>query len=100
MRSTLAMCRPLPTPTIAPGVFAQDDIDFSRLLTVSVSGRVDVHSQFGTFVSPRGSLLVHGMTWNSRLSVGGGFFAPTQLTEETEAAGLTPLKIDGPLEAE
>ena len=84
----------------APGVFAQDDIDVSRWLTVSVSGRVDVHNQFGTFFSPRGSLLVHGMTWNSRLSVGSGFFAPTPLTEETEAAGLTRLKIDGPLQAE
>ncbi len=84
----------------APGVFAQDDIDLSRWLTVSVSGRVDVHNQFGTFVNPRGSLFVHGMTWNSRLSVGSGFFAPTPLTEETEAAGLTRLKIDGPLQAE
>ena len=84
----------------APGVFAQDDIDLSRWLTVSVSGRVDVHNQFGTFVSPRGSLFVHGATWNSRLSVGSGFFAPTPLTEETEAAGLTRLTIDGPLQAE
>ena len=84
----------------APGVFAQDDIDLSRWLTVSVSGRVDVHNQFGPFVNPRGSLFVHGMAWNSRLSVGSGFFAPTPLTEETEAAGLTRLKIDGPLPAE
>ena len=83
-----------------PGAFAQDDIDVSRWLTLSVSGRVDVHNQFGTFVSPRGSLLVHGMKWNSRVSVGTGFFAPTPLTEETEAAGLTRLKIDGPLKAE
>jgi iron complex outermembrane receptor protein len=84
----------------APGVFAQDDIDISRWLTMSVSGRVDVHSQFGTFVSPRGSMLVHGANWNSRLSFGSGFFAPTPLTEESEAAGLTRLKIDGPLRAE
>jgi outer membrane receptor for ferrienterochelin and colicins len=84
----------------APGVFAQDDIDLSRWLTVSVSGRVDVHNRFGTFFSPRGSLLVHGPKWNSRLSVGSGFFAPTPLTEETEAAGFTRLKIDGRLEAE
>jgi outer membrane receptor for ferrienterochelin and colicins len=83
-----------------PGVFAQDDIDISRWLTVSASGRVDRHNQFGTFFSPRGSMLVHGTTWNSRLSVGSGFFAPTPLTEDTEAAGLTRLKIDGPLEAE
>jgi outer membrane receptor for ferrienterochelin and colicins len=85
---------------LVPGVFAQDDIDVSRWLTASVSARVDQHNQFGTFASPRGSLLVHGVTWNSRVSVGGGFFAPTPLTEDTEAAGLTRLKIDGPLTAE
>jgi len=38
--------------------------------------------------------------WTSRISVGTGFFASTQLTEETEAAGLTRLQIDRPLEAE
>jgi outer membrane receptor for ferrienterochelin and colicins len=32
--------------------------------------------------------------------VGTGFFAPTPLTEETEAAGLTKLQIERPLEAE
>jgi iron complex outermembrane receptor protein len=32
--------------------------------------------------------------------VGTGFFATTPLTEETEAAGLTRLQIEGPLEAE
>jgi len=83
-----------------PGVFAQDDVDIARWLTVSVSGRVDVHNRFGTFVSPRGSMLVHGGRWNSRVSVGSGFFAPTPLTEDTEAAGLARLKIDGTLRAE
>ena len=83
-----------------PGVFVQDDIDVSRWLTVSVSGRVDIHNQFGPFVSPRGSMLVHGAKWNSRVSIGSGFFAPTPLTEDTEAAGLSRLKIDGPLKAE
>ena len=32
--------------------------------------------------------------------VGSGFFPSTPLTEETEAAGLTRLQIEGPLEAE
>jgi outer membrane receptor for ferrienterochelin and colicins len=85
---------------VVPGVFAQDDIDVARWLTVSASARVDVHNQFGTFVSPRGSMLVRGAKWNSRVSVGSGFFAPTPLTEETEAAGLSRLKVDGPLRAE
>jgi iron complex outermembrane receptor protein len=34
------------------------------------------------------------------VSVGSGFFAPTALTEETEAAGLSRLTVDAPLKAE
>jgi outer membrane receptor for ferrienterochelin and colicins len=83
-----------------PGAFVQDDVDVSRWLAVSASGRVDAHDQFGTFISPRASMFVHRPTWSSRVSVGSGFFAPTPLTEETEAAGLTRLVIDGRLTAE
>jgi iron complex outermembrane receptor protein len=83
-----------------PGVFLQDDIDVQRWLTLSASGRLDSHSEFGTFVSPRLSALVRDGGWSSRVSIGSGFFAPTALTEETEAAGLARLKIDGPLKAE
>jgi outer membrane receptor for ferrienterochelin and colicins len=83
-----------------PGLFLQDDIDVQRWLTLSVSGRVDVHNVFGTFVSPRVSALFRSGAWTSRLSIGSGFFAPTALTEETEAAGLARLRIDTPLEAE
>lgn len=82
-----------------PGVFLQDDIDVQRWLTLSVSGRVDFHNVFGTFVSPRVSALLRSGAWTSRLSIGSGFFAPTALTEETEAAGLARLTIDTPLGA-
>jgi len=83
-----------------PGAFVQDDVDVSRWLAVSASGRVDAHDQFGAFVSPRASVFVHRPAWNSRVSIGSGFFAPTPLTEETEAAGLTRLVINSPLTAE
>jgi iron complex outermembrane receptor protein len=83
-----------------PGVFAQDDLDLTRWLAISASGRLDGHSQYGTFFSPRLSALVRSGRWNSRLSVGTGFFAPTPLTEETEAAGLSRLTIPQPLKAE
>jgi outer membrane receptor for ferrienterochelin and colicins len=83
-----------------PGLFAQDDFDVWRWLTVSASARLDGHSEFGTFVSPRVSALLRSGAWTSRVSVGSGFFAPTALTEETEAAGLSRLKIDAPLKAE
>jgi outer membrane receptor for ferrienterochelin and colicins len=83
-----------------PGVFAQDDVELSRWLTVSASGRVDVHNVFGTFLSPRISALLRQGAWTTRASIGGGFFAPTPLTEETEAAGLARLTIPTPLRAE
>jgi iron complex outermembrane receptor protein len=83
-----------------PGVFVQDDIEIARWLSVSASGRADFQSQYGTFFSPRLSALFRWRGWISRLSVGQGFFAPTPLTEETEAAGLTRLVIPKPLVAE
>lgn len=83
-----------------PGLFLQDDIDLAPWLSVSASGRVDQHSEYGTFVSPRLAALVRSAGWTSRLAVGQGFFAATPLTEETEAAGLTRLTVVGPLKAE
>jgi len=83
-----------------PGLFVQDDIDVQRWLTLSASGRVDVHNVYGTFVSPRVSALLRGGGWSSRISVGSGFFAPSALTEETEAAGLARVTIATPLKAE
>ncbi len=83
-----------------PGLFVQDDIDVSKWLSVSASGRIDAHSRFGTFVSPRVSALLRARQWSSRVSFGTGFFAPTPLTEETEAAGLTRLVIPQSLKAE
>jgi outer membrane receptor for ferrienterochelin and colicins len=84
----------------APGGFAQYDLTVTPAVSLSASGRVDFHSEYGTFFSPRVSALARAGRWTSRLSVGTGFFAPTPLTEETEAAGLTRLQVDGPLEAE
>jgi iron complex outermembrane receptor protein len=97
--------RPRDVPRFAyryntPGVFLQDDIDIAPWLSVSASGRADFHNQFGTFLSPRVSALVRWRGWTSRLSAGQGFFAPTPLTEESEAAGLTRLEIPVPLVAE
>jgi iron complex outermembrane receptor protein len=85
---------------VVPGVFGQYDFTFTPALSLSASGRVDFHSEYGTFFSPRISVLTRGGRWTSRASVGAGFFASTPLTEETEAAGLTRLEIDRPLEAE
>jgi outer membrane receptor for ferrienterochelin and colicins len=84
-----------------PGVFLQDDYALTPAVTLSGSGRVDVHSEFGTFVSPRVSALFRPAgAITVRLSGGGGHFAPLPFTEETEATGLTPIAPLGALEPE
>jgi outer membrane receptor for ferrienterochelin and colicins len=97
--------RPIDLPRFAytftvPGVFAQDDVDLTRWLSVSAGARLDDHSQYGTFVSPRLSGLLRFGSWTSRLSYGIGFSGPTPIIEETEAAGLSRLTIAAPLTAE
>ena len=82
---------------VTPAIFLQDDITLAPWLSVSGSARVDFHNQYGAFFSPRLSALFRWAGWTSRLSAGQGFIAPTPLTEETEAAGLTRLSIPVPL---
>ena len=85
----------------APGVFAQDELRAASWLTLAASGRVDVHSEHGTFVSPRlSALLRSGGPWTTRVSVGRGYFAPAPFTEETEATGLHVLAPLGDVEPE
>jgi len=83
-----------------PGIFVQDEVDVRRWLSLSASARLDLHSEYGTFVSPRISALLRAGAWTSRLSLGSGFFGPSPLTEETEAAGLSRLLIPRALRAE
>jgi iron complex outermembrane receptor protein len=83
-----------------PGVFFQDEVDVAPWLSLSAGARADFHNQHGTFLSPRLSALLRWKGWVSRLSAGLGFVAPTPLTEETEAAGLSRLVALVPLVAE
>src|SRR4029079_14745098 len=84
---------------VIPGAFAQDDVEIVPWLSVSATGRLDYHSEYGTFFSPRIAGLFRSGGWASRLSAGTGFFGPSALTEETEATGLTPLVLPRPLKA-
>jgi iron complex outermembrane receptor protein len=81
---------------VAPGFFAQDEYSFGSLATLSASGRLDLHSEYGAFFSPRlSALLRFPYRFTVRVSTGTGVFAPTPFTEETETVGLTnvaPLK--------
>jgi iron complex outermembrane receptor protein len=97
--------QPLDTPRFAytyttPGLFVQDDVDLAPWFALSASARLDHHSEFGTFLSPRVSGLLREGPWSSRISFGAGFFPATPITEETEAAGLSRLSVAGPLKAE
>ena len=83
-----------------PGIFVQDDVELTPWWSASVSARADHHSEYGWFLSPRLSSLLRGGGWTGRVSFGTGFFGPTALTEETEAAGLTGLDVPHALKAE
>jgi outer membrane receptor for ferrienterochelin and colicins len=84
-----------------PAGFAQCDVEPTRWLALSASGRLDAHSEYGTFFNPRVSALARAPGgWTARLSVGTGAFAPTPFTEETEVTGLTPLRTLSGLRAE
>ncbi len=76
-----------------PGLLVQDEIGLTSDLTLGISARIDRHSRYGTFPSPRISLLWKPTTsWTARLSAGTGFFAPTPFIEETEETGLSRLR--------
>jgi iron complex outermembrane receptor protein len=84
-----------------PGLIVQDEFDVISKLTLGVSARVDHHSRYGTFASPRVSLLFKPAPgWSLRLSTGTGFFAPTPFIEETEETGLSRVRPPGKLVAE
>jgi outer membrane receptor for ferrienterochelin and colicins len=83
-----------------PGVFVQDDVALNDSVSLSASARLDHHSRYGTYLSPRLAALFRAGAWTSRVSAGTGFFGPSALTEETEAAGLSRLEIPAPLVAE
>jgi iron complex outermembrane receptor protein len=52
-----------------------------------------MQSEFGDFVSPRVSIVVRpSESWTARLSRSTGVYAPTPLTDETEAFGLAQIR--------
>jgi iron complex outermembrane receptor protein len=84
-----------------PGAFVQDDFVAARWLTASASARIDHHSAFGSFFSPRLSLLFRpDVQWSARVSGGRGHFAPSPFTEETDATGLSVITPLGNLRSE
>jgi outer membrane receptor for ferrienterochelin and colicins len=74
----------------SPAIFAQDQITFGARASLSASARLDIHSEYGALASPRVSFLTRPWDhWTLRVSAGGGSFAPTPFTEQTDEAGLS-----------
>lgn len=74
-----------------PGLFSQVDYEATDKLSLSMSARADWHSEYGTQISPRISMLYSPEHWTIRGSYGKGFFAPTPFIEDIEDAGLSSL---------
>jgi iron complex outermembrane receptor protein len=76
-----------------PGLFLQDEITLSDQWTMLAGGRIDKHDTFGTFVTPRLSVMVRpSPSLTMRLGGGGGFKAPTIFTEEAEETGFREVR--------
>lgn len=74
-----------------PGLFSQLDYEVSDDISMSLSGRVDDHSEYGTQVSPRISMLYNPANWTFRTAFGQGFYAPTPFIEDIDEVGLSRL---------
>jgi len=74
-----------------PGLFSQVDYEASDEVSMSFSARTDWHSEYGTQVSPRISLLYSPENWTIRGAYGQGFFAPSPFIEDIDEAGLSRL---------
>lgn len=74
-----------------PGLFSQLNYEASDDVSMSLSARADWHSEYGTQVSPRISLLYSPENWTIRGAYGQGFFAPSPFIEDIDEAGLSRL---------
>ena len=74
-----------------PGLFSQLDYEVSDDVSMSLSARADWHSEYGTQISPRISLLYRPENWTIRGAYGEGFFAPSPFIEDIDEAGLSRL---------
>lgn len=73
---------------LTPAAFIQESFSASDQVSFIASARADMHSEYGTFLSPRLSMLIKPVEeWSFRLSGTRGFFAPTPFIEETDPVG-------------
>ncbi|HEV8216673.1 MAG TPA: TonB-dependent receptor [Gemmatimonadaceae bacterium] len=76
-----------------PALYGEDTWTPDPRLAVTAGARLDLHSEYGDFVSPRIAVVVHPSdAWTARLSAANGVYAPTPLTDETEMFGLSHVR--------
>jgi outer membrane receptor for ferrienterochelin and colicins len=81
--------------------FAADTYRPSDAIAITATARVDSHSRYGTFFSPRASALLHLLPgWSLRASAGTGFSSPPTAAGDEDAAGLRAFVPSGALRAE
>lgn len=84
-----------------PAAFAQVELDPSTAVALAASARLDRHNRYGTFLSPRLSVLARPREgWTVRATGGAGYFGPTPLVEATEVTGLAGVTQPAALRAE
>ena len=84
-----------------PSIFAQDELVLADRVILAASGRIDAHSDYGTFFSPRlSAIFLTADRWTIRASIGTGFAAPTPYVDEIESTGLGALDPLTGLQAE
>ena len=74
-----------------PGLFSQLDYEATDDISMSFSARSDWHSEYGTQLSPRVSMLYSPDNWTVRGAYGQGFFAPSPFIEDIDEVGLSRL---------
>jgi len=73
-----------------PTLYGEDTWTPHPRLAVTAGARLDLHSEYGDFVSPRVAVVLRPSdAWTARLSTSNGVYAPTPFTDETEAYGLS-----------
>jgi iron complex outermembrane receptor protein len=76
-----------------PALYGEDTWTPDPRLAVTAGARLDLHSEYGDFVSPRVAVVARPSdAWTARLSASNGVYAPTPLTDETEAFGLSHVR--------
>ena len=75
-----------------PAAFVQDEFAPWSWLTIAASARVDAQNDYGTYVSPNLSALLHAQgAWSLRAAVADGFTAPTPQLEDIQSTSLATL---------